>query len=271
MGKFDGKQIRGLVGNLVFRKGKDCTIIQTTPTVVKQSKDTKRSSKVFGQGSILACAIRIGIGQVTTSFYDGNMINRLNRPVREVLMKCFDKETETYTFEKDSFSRLAGVEFNIHSPLINNLWVVPQTVLEGNILKVSLPEMQLPKDLTFPVNANVCDVLVEVTTISIHDNYQRDLPEQRLEIHSAQASVPAHEFVFEVPDGCLCVAGIGLSYYQLSGGIKTVYNNKAFNPAAICGALITSGTFVPPVPVRTAHGFRVDNTHRIQNLDLPAL
>lgn len=32
MGKFDGKQIIGLVGGLVFKKGsKDSTIIQTKP------------------------------------------------------------------------------------------------------------------------------------------------------------------------------------------------------------------------------------------------
>jgi hypothetical protein len=39
-----------------------------------------------------------------------------------------------------------------------------------------------------------------------------------------------------------------LKYLYLHEGIRTVYNSKAFHPAAVCGAIITPGTFIVPPP-----------------------
>jgi hypothetical protein len=269
MGKFDGKQISGLVGNLVFRKGKKNSIVQKAPLVVKQTEATKLASKVFGQGSVLASAIRSGLVDLIEENYDGEMVNRLNSPVREVLKKSFDKERGTYTFEKDSFSRLSGFEFNLKSPLINNLWVSLQATLADNLLTITLPKIQLPNDLKFPALTNVCEIKVEVTLLALHSGYQMDLPCQVLEISKSQGSVAAHDFIFEVPQGCLCVAGLSLNYYQLYNGIKRDYNSKSFNPAAIFHAEMSPGLFDLPAPVKVGNVTKKIPWKRIEKFDFP--
>ncbi|RZM17645.1 MAG: hypothetical protein EOO88_42820, partial [Pedobacter sp.] len=83
MAIFDGKRLRGIVGNVVFKDGKDKknTIVQQAPVVVKQSEKTKVASKVFGQGSVLAGVIRRDMEIITRECYDSGLCNRFNKPV----------------------------------------------------------------------------------------------------------------------------------------------------------------------------------------------
>jgi len=249
MGTFDGKRIRGLVGPVVFRKGrKNQEIVQTSPSNLKQTKATKIAGKTFGQGSTLACVIREDLRPVTLDNYDGDMVNDFATPVRDVLKQCFDKETGFYTFEQDSFARLEGFEFNPRSLLINSLLVAPETALNGNTFKVSIPEFEVPQKFKFPGNTNVCRLRVGVSVIALHAGLNTDLLVRELEISAGEHTVPASEFEFEVSAGCLCVAAISLTYFRLQEGIKTIYNFKAFHPAAVCGAIVSPGTFIVPPP-----------------------
>ncbi|MES2458336.1 MAG: hypothetical protein V4594_22450 [Bacteroidota bacterium] len=249
MGTFDGKRIRGLVGSVVFRQGrKNQEIVQTAPASLKQTKATKIAGKTFGQGSTLACVIREDLRPVTLDNYDGDMVNDFATPVRDVLKQCFDKETGFYTFEQDSFARLEGFEFNPRSLLINSLLVAPETALNGNTFTVSIPEFEVPQKFKFPGNTNVCRLRVGVSVIALHAGLNIDLLVQELEISAGEHIVPASAFEFEVSEGCLCVAAISLTYFRLHEGIKAVYNFKDFHPAAVCGAIVTPGTFIVPPP-----------------------
>jgi hypothetical protein len=272
MGKFDGKYIRGLVGNIVQRKTKDGLVIQMTPKSVRQSKDTKKAQKVFGQGSVLACAIREDLLQVIRRNYDGDMVNRFNTPVRDVLKQCVNKETGQYTFQKNSFERLEGFEFNLKSLLINNLLVKPLLSFEGSILKISLPEIQVSQELKFPGQTNFCTLTVSVSLTALHDGTSKELDPQSVDIYSNQATVPQQDFEFEVAEGgCLCVAGIGLNYYVLKDQIQMVYNSKDFNPANVCGAVITPGIFVEPPPRVVGNVTLGSLWRRVDKLKLPAM
>ncbi|HKG07881.1 MAG TPA: hypothetical protein VKB19_15535 [Pedobacter sp.] len=244
MGKFDGKRITGMVGNLVFREGKNGGIVQTAPDKVRQTKDTKLMSGIFGQRSILAAAMRYNLVSLYRENNDGQMVNRLNKPVGEVLRQCYDKSTGTYTFEKDSFSRLAGLEFNIKSPLNNSMWVQPEMMLDGAILRIKIPQMEIPADFKFYSTSNCCELTAAVYVISLENALEGVPMVQTITIDQNQDTVPAQVFEFEVPEGGLCVAGIGLDYFFLQNGIKRLMNSKEFSPAALCGAVITPGTFV---------------------------
>lgn len=271
MGKFDGKHIRGLVGNLVQRKTKYGLVVQMAAVRVKQSKATKKAQKVFGQGSTLAAAIRNDLLQVIHQKNDSGMVNRFNTPVKDVLKQCVNEETGQYTFQENSFERLSGFEFNVKSLLINSLLVKPEVSLDGNTLKVSLPEIEVSKELKFPVNTNVCELVVTVAMIALHAGESREMDPQSIEIIDNQGIVPAQDFEFEVSEGCLCVAGIGLRYFKVNDHVRAMFNSITFNPANICGAIITPGTFIaPPHSIKIGNKTIPTKWRTVSKLKLPA-
>lgn len=245
MGKFDGKQIIGLVGNLVLKKGpKGSTIIQTRPHPGKQTAASKTTANIFAKASTLSKVIRLDLSVLINGFYDGAMVNRLTRQNREILEQCYNKDTKQYTFNEDSFSRLVGFEFNLKSPLAKSLWAVPQLNLMGNQLTLSLPAMEINEHLKFPARSNVCEITVALAFYNLEAGVHKNSVFQKLEINTEQSLVPAHDFTFEVPAGCLCVMGIRLKYAMLTDNVKVIRNTKDFNPAGLCGAVMTPGEFV---------------------------
>lgn len=273
MGKFNGKHLTGLVGNTVSRRGRNgVTIIQSAPGGIKQTNATKQASNLFGLGSSLAKAIRNDLRSIIGNNYDGEMINRFSKPVKEVIRQCYDETTKKFSFTEDSFARLAGAEFNLRSALINSLWVSPAMELAGNTLKISLPEIKTGEQLKFPLRANVCELSIAVTLIAPGPGLHTYPLRQTTEISKTQETIPAQEFTFEVPDGCLCVAGIGLSYFSLHNNIKTVLNSKTFNPAGVCGAIFTPGTFIKPLPEVIPNGKKASvwsNIGTLKKFELP--
>lgn len=267
MATFDGKHLKGLVGNLVVRKGKNKQIVQTVPASVKQTIATKKASGVFGKGSKLAGAIRQNLDIIINKNYDSEMINRFNAPVTTVLRQCYNAETEKFDFREDSFERLAGFEFNSKSLVINSLWVKPEMRFSANTLTILIPEIKIPGQLKFPARANVCELGITLSQIALKEGLQNSPQFLKVELHKEQEVIPAHEFTFEVQDGICCVAGIGLNYYSLQNNMKTELNSKTFNPAAVIGAIITPGTFTDPGPVRTATGGRASDWTEVFKLN----
>jgi hypothetical protein len=111
-------------------------------------------------------------------------------------------------------------------------------------LTLSLPAMEINEQLKFPVGCNVCEIIVALAFYNLEEGVHKQRVFQVLEVNTAQPEVPAHDFTFEVPDGCLCVAGMKLKYATLEDNVKLIKNNKEFNPAGLCGAVITPGEFV---------------------------
>ena len=258
MGKFDGKNLKGLIGKIVVRKGKKAQIVQSAPKNIKQTKETKKAANTFGRGSAVAGVLRRELNSLFEDHYDGGMINRLTTSLAAILRQCHDPKTEEFSFQQDSFERLAGFEFNNKSSLVNSLWVKPEMTYHANLLTISIPEIKIPAQLKFPTKANVCDFNLVVSQIALDkglDKGKAHYPlSQIIEISRSQELIPAQEFTFEIASGVLCVAGIGLNYFKLNNNIKTVINSKTFNPSGIIGALITEGTFVLPPLIKTPKG-----------------
>jgi hypothetical protein len=252
-----GKDLSGLLGSLIIREGKNGTkIVQTKAQQYTQNKESKRTSKVFGQGSSLACEIRHQLASVTKLLNDSGMVNRFNTPIQEVLRHCCDNAEQAFTFQPDSFSRLADFEFNIKSPLINFLWVKPEMTLEDNMLKLIIPRFAIGSQFIFPRQTNTCQVTISVTQINLNQGLTKGVLTSTFEINTDQLSYPEREINFEVANECLCICGIGLAYYNRVGDTKTPYNSKMFSPGNIIAALITPGVYIePPAPVKSHIGY----------------
>ncbi|TKC09072.1 hypothetical protein [Pedobacter frigoris] len=248
MGKYDGKHLTGLVGPLVIRKGKKGQIVSTKADKVKQTQGTKDSSSMFAKCSTFGKEIRDDLNGLFGKNSDGEMVNRLQKEIRAVMDHCYDKETKTFHFNEYSFDRLQGFDFNEKSPLKNTLWlwIQPQVQISNNILNISLPEFIPNEEIRFPDDASICELELIVGSYGLNVGYHRAIFYQAITIQKDQIAVPAQEWTFEVPDGCLCIPAIGLNFYKTRGNFQTNLNSKIFNPAAIIGAPISPGTFVVP-------------------------
>lgn len=270
MAKFDGKQLIGLIGNIVIKKGRGkTTIAQTKAENVRQTPATVEAGSIFGKASKLGKTIRTDLNVLIQDHYDGTMINRFNTVNRELLSRCYSKDTKSFTFKQDSFERLQSFEFNASSPLARSLWVKPEVTLTGNQLQLNLPEIQISDQLRFPSNANTCEIKIAVAMLVLNPALHHTNQYRSIQVSKGQGIIPARQFSFEVPDGCLCVVGMSLYFTRKYEQMQTIINDKSFNPAAICGAIITPGTFVLPPPALTATGGRASEWSDIFGLDLP--
>lgn len=247
MGKFDGKQIIGVVGNLVFKKGiGHSTIIQRKPYTVKQTKNSKVSAWIFGKASSLSKMLRQEFLAITSDWYDGRMVNRMNTLNRAILSHCYNEQTKAFVFQEDSFRRLEGFEFNVKSLFDNYFWAELRVELDGTSLKLTIPEFETNKQLKYPGKANTCKLRIAIGLYSFEQRLQRELLFRMIDIDQNQAVVPEQEFVFEVPEGCFCVLGLSLEYFYQYDDVKTSLNGKTLGPAKLIYAVITPGTFVEP-------------------------
>jgi hypothetical protein len=206
---------------------------------------------LFGKGSALAAEIRRSLYLVIHENGDGTMVSRLTAEMAAIVRHCYQPETETFLFETDSFKSLTGFEFNLKSPFRKNLWLDLESKLSENTLTVTLPQSKIPEELKFLVRTNLCRITVCITLIDLKEGLKQKLPNfQTLDVTSDQHMLEKHDFEFAVPEGCLCVAGIGLNYYSVSKGITVDKRTRDFNPAAICAAFVNAGTFHTEEPLK---------------------
>ncbi|MBE9601774.1 hypothetical protein [Pedobacter sp. MC2016-24] len=268
MAKFDGKHVRGVIGNSVVKTGPNGQIIQSKPENVRQTVNTKKSARLFGQASTLSKYIRTNLRQTYDENGDMGMINRLTTLNRVLLAQCLQAETQTFIFTADSFSKLAGFEFNTRSPLANSLWVEPEMSLLNNMLQIRLPAIAIPQQLKFPVNANLCDLELEVAIFSLQPCYGKTPYRATIEIAKNQTAVPAQSWELELPEGCLAVAAIGLKYFSLYKNIKKPLNSEKFHPAGIIDAIFKPGHFNIPQPIKSANRVQGSGWSELDNLQL---
>lgn len=244
MANFDGKYIRGAVGPVIFKKTKTGQTVSIRPAAgtMRQTQETKNASDTFGMTSILSTELKNSFSSELMDLQDNTMYIRLVKTVSQVLYWCRDKETRQYQFETDSFNALAGFEFNISSPVVKTLGIIPQMDYEEGMLSLFFEAAKKPNKLKFVKGSSYCDMTVAVTLIRLADGLitmDPMLREQRL-YKETNDDLTGKRFDFVVPDGCLCVMSVFLKFHSYN----QLKNNKTFSPAFICGATITKGTYV---------------------------
>ncbi|WP_285057411.1 hypothetical protein [Pedobacter ginsengisoli] len=245
MAKLDGKFLRGMIGPVVNKKYRGIQVITQSPRYDpnKRTEPSKKAAVKFGVASNLAASIRGNFYNVIVQLYDGPMINRLLKEVRIILGQSLDQETDTFNFDSESFSRLNGFEFNEESPVRDNLFVQPATMLIGQNLQVQFPDIHIPRDLKFPKTSNICMLGVAVGMYDLSYGRMILSPVQSVEIINSPDGVviPAKQFDFEIEPGCLCIVVISLQYLKTTFAGKMLINDKQFSPCGILSATIAGG------------------------------
>lgn len=246
MARVTKRGLIGRIGKVIIRRYRKIEVAQSAPgkNSVKQTKSTKKAATIFGQASTLGAQIYLLFNKYTIlNLQDGTMRARITTVLREVLSQCFDKATETFTFSLNSFERLNGFDFNADSPLKNSLWLLPESTLSDNTITVTLPELKINEEFIFPKSTNKCIIYLSARMLNLKEGLGSELMDyQTLEVSDTQTILEKQSFSFEVPKGCLCIVSVSLRFYTFFYE-TSMYNTKAFNPSAICGAFITPGIF----------------------------
>lgn len=243
MARLDGKFIRGTAGPSVYKKYRGKQVITSKSDGGKQTKATKLAASSFGLAASLAKSIRDNLDPVITKFFDGPMVNRLNTDLIYVMGQVYNPETEVFTFNTESFSRLAGFEFNMDSPVRDIFFAQPELTVNATTLSIRIPEIHLPHELKFPKDGRKC---ILGLAVGMHDLKHGKMTLSPIQTSSIDwtfdpFTVPAAAFDFEIEPGCLCIPVISMQFVRTTFAGIMVVNTKAFNPVAVLKAFIADG------------------------------
>lgn len=245
MARLKGKFIVGSIGSIVYRVLYNKQILQAKRARGKVSLAVASlcAAVIMGKVSALAKHIRQSLQKAIDGCYDGKMVNRLTTEVSAIIMQC--KTGDAISFGRFSFCGLSGFDFNINSPMRESIGFTPAVTQADSELIVSLPDIVIPEQLHFPSGASTCEISVHVSMISLKDNLVAQYPlRQALRVEKSMQVVPARDFTFAIPGGCLCILSLSLKYSSVKNNLVTLYNNKMFNPVCILDAFLTDGDFV---------------------------
>jgi len=241
-----GKGLSGSIGKQVHRKWRKLDIVQSRPGRggVKQTEETKKASQLFGASSRLAFGIRMMLSNFIIPYFDGSSHNRRTSLIKSILEKCFNKENLTCRVNENSFDRLNGYEFNASSALTRSMKVIPESSYQNGTVTVTFPKLINNQEFIFPEDTESCIITIGAGAYRLEDqSLSADFKPHSFGVTQQQQLIESQNFTFAVPNGCLCIIGITLHYYHDSKYGKSRINHKLFNPAAICGAFLTPGTF----------------------------
>lgn len=234
--------LKGAFGPYVFRKmyNKQVVSRRLAKGEMKQTEATKKMAGVFGKASMLGRQIRETVERSIDKQNDPAMSRRLTTNLRQILSTCRDPETEQYSFEEQSFSKLNGFDYNIKSPLNKSLKQNLVADLKDGVLSIDLPAVQPQDLLLFPDGSSACELTIAISLFRLGDAMKKYGAElQVIKIKKRATDIVQQHFEFNVPDGCLCVVSVFLQYYDVVRNLAKVINSKTFSPAGICFALIS--------------------------------
>lgn len=242
MATFDGKFIRGVAGNLTFRKQGNKQIVQVKTGKINMTAESFDAAYIFGRASTLASYIRMSTSRIIR-YYDRGMIPRFTGQCNQILQLASTDKDGVFDFSQDYFSRLNGFEFHLQSPVKNHLFVQPMVNLTEEKITIDIPEIQIPKELKFPTNARYCTVVFNVSFFDFEHNQYKNLELQSFEVEQEYKTLkfPAQQLEFESVPGALAIITVGLYYSEKTFVGKVILNNNEFCPVAILKAEFCPG------------------------------
>jgi hypothetical protein len=233
-----GNFFTGAVGPIIYRTYRGQQIMSgKARTNYKIADGTMKNANTFGKASTFACQIRDSLKIIITANYDGTMPGRLIQEVVYSLKNGCDRDTGEFYFDPSSFDALAGFQFNSVSPFNRSLLVEPYITVTDNQLTLHLPEINVPKQLKFPADANSCTINFMLMELNLLEGTKRMALVGTTTIENKINSFnAAQEWTAPLQEGWFSVLAISLNYVQHTYAGNVVLNNKKLCPAMIIKA-----------------------------------
>lgn len=245
MAKFKNGMLSGALGKLVFKiiKGECFAVQRMEPGTMKQSKGTKAVGKTFGRTSAFAMYFMSLFKMQLKGLQDPGMCIRLMGLLNKLLYACQD-ENHKFSFKQNSFKSLVGFEFNKKSPFNESFKTIPIISFKDGALSIVLNELDNPQQIAYPEYCSTSELIAGMVLFRLKDGFRINSPEiQSIMMKRGATELSQHEFVFAVPDGCLCMVSLSLNFYSMQRNYTALLNNKDFHPMMICEALISPGEY----------------------------
>lgn len=232
-----GKFIIGVAGAVIYKTYRGQQVITGKARgTVKITEATKKSANIFGKSSTFACQIRLGLNTIVTKNHDGTMHFRLTQDVARIVNKALDPENSDFYFGPSDFDALTGFQFNIKSPFKQSLLVPPYITVTDNQLTLHQPEINVPKDLKFPLNATSCNINFVVMEFNLLEGTKKRTLIGTKKIENNKGIYAAEEWTAPLQEGWFTVIAISLNYVQQTFAGDVILNSKDFCPAMIVQA-----------------------------------
>ncbi|WP_316736100.1 hypothetical protein [Pedobacter aquatilis] len=238
MAIFDGKSLKGSIGNLAFSKIGKLTVVKSKPGKggVKQTEATKKTASIFGMHiSPFAKQIRLAFNTIHLGWYDGSMVSRMSSAISTIIYQHIEGEND-FDFNHGSFKRLEGFDFNTYSPLNESLLVAPTVTYNNNLVSIETPSFTVSKNIRFPKNSSFCQLQVQVTVIDFKKRNTFNHPIELIDIDKFDKTFDGKNFVLDIQGGDLVIIGIALIFSESKHNEHRVVNGKLFHPAGIVAA-----------------------------------
>jgi len=228
--------ISGKISQLVFRNIDGKQYVQSQPSAMKQTRNTKLSSSEFIDCSKWTKRLRIHLNSLLVGLTDTYMYKRFTGHFYTTLQS----NTNLFKGQRNPFnadmSGLAGFEFNIHSPFANHFLAKIEVSLDAqNQVKVILPVLNPKTELVYPKRNGAADLIVYVLATTF------DQSKPIVEAHFTSPILYYNPLDTEVtwisppiPNDYFIVVVAQLLFYEANPfTIKNYLNTKELNPACI--------------------------------------
>lgn len=253
MALYDGKNFKGGIGNISFRKlDEHTTIVQSKPGKgnVKQSENTKKSASLFGRVvSPFAKHVRRHFRDLVKGFADRKMVNRMNADI-SIIINQHQTPDGKIVFHSESFSRLRGFEFNANSLLIDSLLLMPTVSYDEDKIHISMPSFHIPKNVKFPDDADHVLIQIQPVFFNLEMGLGFNAETAYIELARNQNMSEAQSFSYNFPAGTVCLIGLSLLFSERQFAV----NSKEFSPAGIFAAHYKEGE---------GHGLSLEGWNRL--------
>jgi hypothetical protein len=239
-----GEFFTGIIGNMVYRvmNGKQVVSSRVEPGTMKQTKATKTASGNFAAATALAAQLRRTLAIQLEGLYGDPMRNRLNGLFNKILTESRDPISKRFEFNTESFSRLAGFEFDLDSKVTDHALQMPVLDRLAERIDISFSGHQDPGMFKFPKRSLRCKLTFTLSLFRLKQGKMIALAESQSILLSKNEYLQQPAILtFNVPDGCLYVVGMFLEYQGAGKAGWRVINNLMFSPGCICIAGITAG------------------------------
>jgi hypothetical protein len=247
MARRKGNYFSGILGPVVLRirNGEQVASTKIKKGSMKKTTGMKKASTNFGLASKLSGKIKLSFGKNTKGLTDSDHFGRLTGNLVAMLKASQDPDTRLFNFEAQSFDTLIGYNFNIHSPLNKWLLAGPQINFAEGQIQVRWPAMKLPAALRFPAEATHCKLTMAFSYFRLLDGYRLYAPLSNELIFTAEQDVfDPGVSSFAVPEGCLCLLGLFLTYFSGTATYQRELNTEKFSPAGIAATMVMPGEFI---------------------------
>ncbi|MEJ5961592.1 hypothetical protein [Pedobacter immunditicola] len=229
--------LRGSVGNVSYRVSNGQNILQTRPGKgnTKVHEVSLQNYGEFSLASNRARIIREILSPVIRSYYDGAMINRLNRTVVETIRSNDALPIGFRDIYDGQLSLLQGFEFNEHSLFSDYCKVEIQNEVTPAGLKLTMPAFVPLEKMAFPFNASHCTMKVLVSALDLTLQRFSYCCTKELGIPATNKLMPAVEWDLNenIPVRGLMLVTVSLNYSEKCLGEMVSLNRPKLNPCQL--------------------------------------